>query len=167
MENILIYYSTKNRNINHWSENSYYSTKDRNMNHWSQNSYYSTKDRNMNHWSQNSYYSTKDRTRKSSCVNARGIPPARECKMLTPPPIPSRTWPPPPPQLDWLLTWHPTPAGLTFDLTPPIPSGTWPPSPPPQVWTDWKHYLPHPSDAGGKYESLKSKYLFTEAKFNT
>ena len=20
---------------------------------------------------------------------------------------------------------------------------------PPQVWTDWKHYLPHPSDAGG------------------
>ena len=22
--------------------------------------------------------------------------------------------------------------------------------PPPQVWTDWKHYLPHTSDAGGK-----------------
>ena len=22
---------------------------------------------------------------------------------------------------------------------------------PPQVWTDWKHYLPHPSDAAGNY----------------
>ena len=22
---------------------------------------------------------------------------------------------------------------------------------PPKVWTDWKHYLPHPSDAGGNY----------------
>ena len=27
---------------------------------------------------------------------------------------------------------------------------------PPQVWTDWKHYLPHPSDAGGKNEHLSA-----------
>ena len=38
-------------------------------------------------------------TRKSSCVNARGIPPARGRKMLTPPPPPSAgPDPPPPPQ---------------------------------------------------------------------
>ena len=79
-------------------------------------------------------------TRKSSCVNARGIPPARGRKMLTPPgwtdPPPSWTWPP---RLDWPLTWptHPPLARLTFDLTPPHPAGpdtprldwplTWPP----------------------------------------
>ena len=60
-----------------------------------------------------------------------------------PPPLPAG-WPPPPPagltpRLDW-----PPPAGLT-----PPPPGWTDPSPP-QVWTDWKHYLPHPSDAGGK-----------------
>ena len=75
-------------------------------------------------------------TRKTSCVNARGIPSARGRKMLTPPPLtdpPSWTWPPP----GWLdLTPPPPPAGpdpprrLT-DLTPP-PAGP----DPPQVWTD-------------------------------
>ena len=69
-------------------------------------------------------------TRKSSCVNARDIPPARGRKMLTPPPL---AGPDPPPRLD--LTPPPLaagpdpppplparpdpPAGLTFDLTPP------------------------------------------------
>ena len=53
----------------------------------------------------------------------------RECKR--------HTLTPPPPSLDWPLTWPPPP-----------PPPTW--IDPPQVWTDWKHYLPHPSDAGGK-----------------
>ena len=130
-------------------------------------------------------------TRKSSCVNARGIPPATGRKMLTTPP--GWTWPPPPPprldwpltltpprldltppRLDWPLTltppqldWPliltppaglifdpdppPPPAGLTFDPDPPPPRLDLTP-PPPQVWTDWKHYLPHPSDAGGNDE---------------
>ena len=49
------------------------------------------------------------KTRKSSCVNARGIPPARGRKMLTPPP----------PRLDW-----PPPGSWTW---PPPPGWTWPP----------------------------------------
>ena len=139
-------------------------------------------------WTRSVHFTFK--TRKSSWGNARGIPPARERKMLTPPagwtwpPPASWTWPPP----SW--TWTPPLAGLTFDLTPPA-GWTWPPPPhwidlwpepplagltfwpdpppppppgwidlwpeptPPQVWTDWKHYLPHPSDAGGK--KIKNK----------
>ena len=148
-------------------------------------------------------------TRKSSSVNARGIPPARGRKMLTPPagPDPSPRldltppgwidlWPDPPSWIDlcppgwidlWpdppagLLTFDPDPpagltfdpdtppagltfdlppAGLTFDLIPPAGLTFAPPAgltfdlTPPQVWTDWKHYLPHPSDAGGNNPSL-------------
>ena len=86
-------------------------------------------------------------TRKSSCVNARGIPPARGRKMLTPPLAgPDPPWPagPDPPPL---AGPDPPPAGLTFDLKPP-PGWTWhPPSwidlwPDPPSWTwpprlDW------------------------------
>ena len=62
-------------------------------------------------------------TRKSSCVNARGIPPARGRKMLTPLPPPAGPDPPPPP-LDL------TPP-VKLDLTPPPPAGwTWHPPPP-------------------------------------
>ena len=71
-------------------------------------------------------------TRKSSCVNARGIPPARGRKMLTPPP--AGPDPPPPHQLDL------TPPGW-LDLTPPPASWTW--LPPPTSWT-W----PPPPPAG-------------------
>ena len=73
-------------------------------------------------------------TRKTSCVNARGIPPARGRKMLTPPPPAGWTWPPPHRRLDLTpppvssLTWPPP---CWLDLTP--PAG---PVPPPQVWTD-------------------------------
>ena len=79
-------------------------------------------------------------------MNARGIPPARGCKMLTPP----ADWPPPH-QLDLTpppvgsLTWPP-PAGWTWpprrltDLTPPRLDLT----PPPGVdrQTKWNYYLP-------------------------
>ena len=61
------------------------------------------------------------KTRKSSCVNARGIPPARGRKILTPPPAgpdPPLAGPDPPGQLD--LT--PPPAGPD-----PPASWTWPP----------------------------------------
>ena len=78
---------------------------------------------------------------------------------LTPPPPPHRltdlippptgwTWPPP---VSW-LTWPP-PAGLTWP--PPLDSDLTPP----QVWTDWKHYLPHPSDAGGNKLSIVGTFL--------
>ena len=71
----------------------------------------------------------KDKTRKSSCVNARGIPPARGRKMLTPPWLdltpPGWTDPPPagpdPPRLDWPPLAGPDPP----------PTWTWPP------WLDW------------------------------
>ena len=40
------------------------------------------------------------------------------------------------------------------DTPPPRPCwGT-----PPRVWTDWKHYLSHPSGAGGKYQ-YKNQYV--------
>ena len=57
---------------------------------------------------------------------------------------------PPTPLLDWPLTLTPPPAGWTW--------------PPPQVWTKWKHYLPHPSDAGGNnwwlhYNRFRRKIL--------
>ena len=130
-------------------------------------------------------------------MNARGIPPARGRKMLTPP-----RWLTPPrldltPPADWLppwldltppgWTWPPPAAGpdppwqpdLTpppqqLDLTPPPAAGPdpslrqldltpppgWTEPPPPQVLTKWKHYLPHPSDAGGKYVLVKlNSYL--------
>ena len=71
-------------------------------------------------------------------------PPPRQLDLTRPPPIGSLTWPPP---ASW--TW------------PPLGSLTWPPPPPgrldltpPQVWTKWKHYLPHPSDAGGKKHNV-------------
>ena len=101
--------------------------------------------------------SIKAKTRKSSCVNARGIPPARGHKMLTPlPPLTDPPcwldWPTPPwldltPPGSW--TWSPLPPGSwtwpphprQLDLTPsPLPAGltwpppaglTWPPPPPP------------------------------------
>ena len=94
-------------------------------------------------------------------------------------------WPPQltePPTLAG-LTWPPSPAGLTHppawtDLTPPA-GLTWPPPPgltssppswtdltlPPQVWTKWKHYLPHPSDAGSKKE--EPQWKATNPKFTT
>ena len=90
-------------------------------------------------------------TRKSSCVNARGIPPARGRKILTPPadpPLgpdppwltPPPSWPPPGPDLPQL-----TPLKLT-------PPGTWPPlaDPPPRCEQTENVTFPHPSDAGGK-----------------
>ena len=87
------------------------------------------------------------RTRKSSCVNARGIPPARGRKMLTPPPCQLDLTPPP----RWLdLTLTPLPPGWTWpprrlDLTPPT-SWTWPPPtswtwPPPSAGPDPPHRL--------------------------
>ena len=36
--------------------------------------------------------------------------------------------------------------------------------PPPQVWTDWKHYLPHPSDAVGKNNLCEtSAFIYTRS----
>ena len=87
--------------------------------------------------------------------------------------------PPPPPVLAWpgggtylgqeggtylgvppILTWlggevptlgYPLPPSGPGQGTSPPPSGPGRvPPPPPPVWTDWKHYLPHPSDAVGK-----------------
>ena len=100
-------------------------------------------------------------TRKTSCVNARGIPPERGRKMLTPPPRlagpdpppQSAHWPDPPP--GWLdltpppvgsLTWPPPIGSLTWPppgwtWPPPVGSLTWPPPPgsagpdPPPGWT--------------------------------
>ena len=85
-------------------------------------------------------------TRKSSCVNARGIPPARGRKMLTPPRQLDLT-PPPPCQLD--LTPPPK-----LDLTPPPPVGwlTWP-SPPPAGWT----WPPPPCGQTNKVKLLPSR----------
>ena len=69
-------------------------------------------------------------------------PPHRQLD-LTPPPS-SWTWTPPG---SW--TWPPPAAGPDPPAAGPDP----PPAglTPPQVWTKWKHYLPHPSDAGGNY----------------
>ena len=99
-------------------------------------------------------------------MNARGIPPARGCKMLTPHPTPHRldlTPPPagPDPPPCWLDLTPPPPAGPDPPLAgpdPPLPAGpdpppacwTWPPPiswtwpPPPGVdWqTKWNYYLP-------------------------
>ena len=92
-------------------------------------------------------------TRKSSCVNARGIPPARGRKMLIPPhrldltppigwltwPPPSADWPDPPPPADW----PDRPPHWLTDLTPPLLAGPDPPIswltwPPPSVgWLTW------------------------------
>ena len=107
------------------------------------------------------------------------------------PPVSLLTWPPPP---VGSLTWPPPAAGpdppQQLDLTPPSAAGpdppgswTWPPlagltpSPPgswtwpplagltpPQVWTKWKHYLPHPSDAGGKYSRRSEIEIRTQAR---
>ena len=101
-------------------------------------------------------------TRKSSCVNARGILPARGARcwppwldLIPPPPAgpdpPQLDWPLTwPPWLDWPLTWPPCPgwtcpplAGVTFDpdtppprldLTPPLAALTFDPDPP--GWID-------------------------------
>ena len=69
----------------------------------------------------------------------------------------TRCWPPlltDPPPLDLMPPPPHPPAGPDTPPPPagpdpPPPSADWP-DPPPQVWTKWKHYLPHPSDAGGK-----------------
>ena len=50
-------------------------------------------------------------TRKSSCVNARGIPPARRRKMLTPRPPPPPLAGPDPPPPRWLTDLTPPPPG--------------------------------------------------------
>ena len=79
-------------------------------------------------------------TRKSSCVNARGIPPARGRKMLTPPrhwldlTPPGWPWPPPPAGPDppgWIDLW-PDPPPSWIDLWPETPPNwidlwPWPP----------------------------------------
>ena len=78
----------------------------------------------------NSIIRSHKNTRKSSCVNARGIPPARGRKMLTPPP--PADWPPPPPP----------PTGLTW-------------APPPRCEQTENITFPHPSDADGKYQTFK------------
>ena len=88
------------------------------------------------------------KTRKSSCVNARGIPPARGRKMLTPPrldltpPLSAGPDSPLPPSAG---PDHPPPSAgpdppPSVGPDPPLVSWTWPPPPagstPPQVWTD-------------------------------
>ena len=77
-------------------------------------------------------------------MNARGIPPARGRKMLTPPwltpPLPAG--PDPPPAADWPdppLTDPPcrldlTPPGSWLTWPPPLPAG---PDPPPGSWPTW------------------------------
>ena len=99
-------------------------------------------------------------TRKSSCVNTRGIPPARGRKMLTPPPTSWTDLTPPgwtdltSPPAGWTDLTPPgwtdlTPPPRWLDLTPPA-GWTWPPpprldlTPPPGVdWqTKWNYYLP-------------------------
>ena len=70
-------------------------------------------------------------TRKSSCVNARGIPPARGRKMLTPPPAAGPD-PPHPRQLDLTPPATEPDPPRQLDLTPPPAAG---PDPPPGSWT--------------------------------
>ena len=96
-------------------------------------------------------------TRKSSCVNARGIPPARGRKMLTPPrwltpPIARLTWLPP---TGW--TW-PSPPSADWPDTPPAGPDpphvswlTWPP--PPVSWLTW----PPPCGQTNKVKLLPSR----------
>ena len=84
----------------------------------------------------------------------------------TPPP---QTWPTPPPMADPPLPPTDPPLPLADPPLPPadrpLPPG-WPTPPPPWLThplpppvdklTKWNYYLPHPSDAGGKYYPTKT-----------
>ena len=102
-------------------------------------------------------------------------PPCSEysfCWPILADPLPPDPLPPswtdltPPPQLDW-----PDPPQLDWP-SPPL-CLDWPDSPPAgltplQVWTDWKHYLPHPSDVGGKKVHFhKQEQLCNTSKLRT
>ena len=106
------------------------------------------------------------RTRKSSCVNARGILPTvyQVLHMLSYPggyPIPGQGVPDPEypfPDLVWGTPFQGTPiqewgtprkgTGTSHWVPPGKDMGPVPPPPPGVNWqTNWNYYLPHPSDA--------------------
>ena len=113
--------------------------------------------------------------RKSSCVNARGIPPATY-QVFHLPSYPEEGVPHLWPGGTHLWMWGTSPlTGGYPSLDGGTPSlWTWPglPTPHPQlagvtplqVWIDWKHYLPHPSDAGGNKVKYASSTIYDSSQ---